>query len=196
MVPSRSLHSFCFGLSVDKDWTVSGLGWRPYLMPSRQFPLSLGGFGSAVVSLDSLDVLRDRCTRRQGARQQGIVPGGAAGEAREMKLSLQRTRKMMAEQLERVAQVSEIVGEQDALLRDTFAQHKVSGTRTEEERGLGSVRRMEKMSVLDGRLDANYVSGSCALITFVSRGSVNGGSAMSSRPCLRRIRMRMTWSFV
>lgn len=51
--------------------------------------------------------------------------GGAAGEAREMKLSLQRTRKMMAEQLERVAQVSEVMGEQDALLRDTFQQHQV-----------------------------------------------------------------------
>lgn len=41
-----------------------------------------------------------------------------------MKLSLQRTRKMLAEQLERVAQVSEVVGEQDALLRDTFEQHQ------------------------------------------------------------------------
>lgn len=32
----------------------------------------------------------------------------------------------MAEQLARVAQVSEVMGEQDALLRDTFAEHQVS----------------------------------------------------------------------
>lgn len=43
-----------------------------------------------------------------------------------MKQSLQRTRKMMAEQLGRVAQVSEVMGEQDALLRDTFAEHQAS----------------------------------------------------------------------
>lgn len=42
-----------------------------------------------------------------------------------MKQSLQRTRKMMAEQLARVAQVSEVMGEQDALLMNTFAEHQV-----------------------------------------------------------------------
>lgn len=42
-----------------------------------------------------------------------------------MKQSLQRTRKMMAEQLARVAQVSEVMGEQDALLRHTFDEHQV-----------------------------------------------------------------------
>ncbi|CAM9796084.1 unnamed protein product [Laminaria digitata] len=56
----------------------------------------------------------------------GDAPGSAAGEAREMKQSLQRTRKMMAEQLARVAQVSEIMGEQDALLRHTFDEHQAS----------------------------------------------------------------------
>ena len=43
-----------------------------------------------------------------------------------MKQSLQRTRKMMAEQLARVAQVSEVMGEQDALLRHTFDEHQAS----------------------------------------------------------------------
>lgn len=43
-----------------------------------------------------------------------------------MKLSLQRTRKMMADQLERVAQVSEVMGEQDVLLRDTYSEHQAS----------------------------------------------------------------------
>ena len=56
------------------------------------------------------------------------APGSAAGEAREMKQSLQRTRKMMAEQLARVAQVSEVMGEQDALLMNTFAEHQASGS--------------------------------------------------------------------
>lgn len=45
-----------------------------------------------------------------------------------MKQSLQRTRKMMAEQLARVAQVSEVMGEQDALLMNTFAEHQASPT--------------------------------------------------------------------
>ena len=41
-----------------------------------------------------------------------------------MEQSLKRTRKMMAEQLARVAQVSEVMGEQDVMLRDTFAEHQ------------------------------------------------------------------------
>lgn len=68
-------------------------------------------------------------SRRRRALQpgdRGDAPGAAAGEAREMKQSLQRTRKMMAEQLARVAQVSEVMGAQDALLKDTFAEHQAS----------------------------------------------------------------------
>ncbi|CAM9416731.1 unnamed protein product [Scytosiphon promiscuus] len=65
-------------------------------------------------------------TRRRGLSN-GEAPGSAAGEAREMKQSLQRTRKMMAEQLARVAQVSEVMGEQDALLMNTFAEHQGIG---------------------------------------------------------------------
>lgn len=72
--------------------------------------------------------------------------GGAAGDAREMKLSLERTRKMMAEQLERVAQVSEVMGEQDALLRDTFQQHQASGIAYGG--GGGDVRREEENAPL------------------------------------------------
>lgn len=70
--------------------------------------------------------------RRAGDGGDGNAPGSAAGEAREMKQSLQRTRKMMAEQLARVAQVSEVMGEQDALLRHTFDEHQGIG---------GSLRR-------------------------------------------------------
>ncbi|CAM9357630.1 unnamed protein product [Hapterophycus canaliculatus] len=68
-------------------------------------------------------------TRRRGLNPDGggDAPGSAAGEAREMKQSLQRTRKMMAEQLSRVAQVSEVMGEQDALLMNTFAEHQGIG---------------------------------------------------------------------
>lgn len=61
-----------------------------------------------------------------GSGDSGDAPGSAAGQAREMKQSLQRTRKMMAEQLARVAQVSEVMGEQDALLMNTFAEHQAS----------------------------------------------------------------------
>eukprot|EP00904_Undaria_pinnatifida_P007546 jgi/Undpi1/3921/HiC_scaffold_16.g07289.m1 len=70
--------------------------------------------------------------RRSQGGGGGDAPGSAAGEAREMKQSLQRTRKMMAEQLARVAQVSEVMGEQDALLRHTFDEHQGIG---------GSLRR-------------------------------------------------------
>ncbi|CBJ31132.1 conserved unknown protein [Ectocarpus siliculosus] len=68
--------------------------------------------------------------RRRGYNSGGggdDTPGSAAGDAREMKQSLQRTRKMMAEQLARVAQVSEVMGEQDALLMNTFAEHQGIG---------------------------------------------------------------------
>lgn len=58
----------------------------------------------------------------------GHASGSAAGEARAMKQSLQRTRKMMAEQLARVAQVSEVMGEQDALLKNTFTEHQASSS--------------------------------------------------------------------
>lgn len=72
-------------------------------------------------------MLYDR--RRRGYNAGGggdDAPGSAAGDAREMKQSLRRTRKMMAEQLARVAQVSEVMGEQDALLMNTFAEHQAS----------------------------------------------------------------------
>lgn len=67
-----------------------------------------------------------RSRRRRIGERETPAPGAPAGEARDVKLSLQRTRKMMTEQLERVAQVSEVMGEQDALLRDTFTRHQAS----------------------------------------------------------------------
>lgn len=69
-----------------------------------------------------------------------------------MKQSLQRTRKMMAEQLARVAQVSEVMGEQDALLRHTFDEHQV---------GLEL-----------GSLASPANAATCFLVPFDARGSV------------------------
>ncbi|CAM9656054.1 unnamed protein product [Ectocarpus sp. 13 AM-2016] len=78
--------------------------------------------------------------RRRGYNSGGggdDAPGSAAGDAREMKQSLQRTRKMMAEQLARVAQVSEVMGEQDALLTNTFAEHQASFSCSDQGTGIG-----------------------------------------------------------
>ncbi|CAM9375685.1 unnamed protein product [Pylaiella littoralis] len=82
----------------------------------------------------------DDGTRRRNLNsggEGGDTPGSAAGQAREMKQSLQRTRKMMAEQLARVAQVSEVMGEQDALLMNTFAEHQASARPNITSTGIG-----------------------------------------------------------
>lgn len=76
--------------------------------------------------MGSLVCVQRRRRNLNSGGEGGDTPGSAAGQAREMKQSLQRTRKMMAEQLARVAQVSEVMGEQDALLMNTFAEHQAS----------------------------------------------------------------------
>lgn len=78
----------------------------------------------------------------------GDAQGAAAGEAREMKQSLQRTRKMMAEQLSRVAQVSEVMGEQDALLQNTFAEHQASRRLTKGEGWWADLGRLGDMNTV------------------------------------------------
>ncbi|CAN0099725.1 unnamed protein product [Ascophyllum nodosum] len=82
-------------------------------------------------------------TKRQNLRGRGQedAPGSAEGQAREMEQSLKRTRKMMAEQLARVAQVSEVMGEQDVMLRDTFAEHQARRCMYRQDGIGGSLRR-------------------------------------------------------
>ncbi|CAM9962300.1 unnamed protein product [Sphacelaria rigidula] len=92
--------------------------------------------------------------RRRGASDgrgagDSVSSRGPAGEAREMKLSLQRTRKMMAEQLERVAQVSEVMGEQDALLRDTYEQHQARGIGGTVRRARTTLHRLKAADIMD-----------------------------------------------
>lgn len=119
--------------------------------------------------VDYCCALYDR--RRRGYNSGGggdDAPGSAAGDAREMKQSLQRTRKMMAEQLARVAQVSEVMGEQDALLMNTFAEHQASFSCSDQGTVAGRITALFFELRFAGGIIASVVGGCSYGVVVVS----------------------------